>query len=329
VLARLGAAVGRATAAPPWTNVYGTARTLLALCTLGTITFSSTATLFRPALGVPPAPYCDGIAAGSIYCLVPGDALGVARLVSIAVLVLAASGWRPRWTAVPQWWVTASLAVSSTIPDGGDQIAGLATLLLLPLCLTDPRRWHWQAPPGPDHAGATPALRVVAWSAVLVVRVQVAGIYLQAAVAKFGVEEWADGTALYYWMTDPAFGAPGWAEGLVAPVITSSAVVALTYGAMLLELVLFTALVMPRQRWGPLLVAGLVFHGAIAVLMGLLSFGFAMAGCLLVYLRPADQPLRPPARLTAARLPARLAEPLSDLARRLPGRGVTVPKGTT
>lgn len=320
MLTRLGTTVERATAAPPWTNVYGTARSLLALCTLGTLLFSSTATLFRPALGVPPAPYCDGIAAGSIYCLVGPDQLWLARLVSIAVLIVVASGWRPRWTALPHWWVAASLAVSATIPDGGDQIAQLAALLLLPLCLTDPRRWHWQAAPAADSAAAAPHWRVLGWSSVLVVRVQVAGIYLQAAVAKFGVEEWADGTALYYWMTDPAFGAPGWAEPLVAPIITSSAVVVFTYGAMLLELVLFMALVMPRQRWAPLLVAGLVFHGAIALLMGLLSFGFAMAGCLLLYLRPVDRPLVLPSRLAALQLPDRLARPLAGLAGRLPRR---------
>lgn len=282
-------------AASPWSNVYGAARTFLALGTLGTLLFSSTSTLFRPALGVPPAPYCTGTGVVSPFCLVPEGQLELARWFSIAVLIVVASGWRPRWTAIPHWWVAFGFWTTTTIPDGGDQIAALLSLVLLPVALTDPRRWHWGRAPGPRADELVP--RIVALSALLMVRVQVAGIYLQAAMAKPAVEEWADGTAVFYWMTDPAFGLPGWAEPLLSPIITSRAVVLITFGSMLLELVLFMALTMPRRWWPPLLAAGLAFHTGIGLLMGLPSFTFSMAAALVLYLRPVDDVLALPSSL--------------------------------
>jgi hypothetical protein len=46
---------------------------------------------------------------------------------------------------------------------------------------------------------------------------------------------------------------------------------------------------MPRRTWKYLLPAGILFHVSIALMMGLLSFSIAMAGALILYLRPADQ----------------------------------------
>lgn len=75
----------------------------------------------------------------------------------------------------------------------------------------------------------------------------------------------------------------------------------LTWGAIILELVLAMALVMPKPAWKPLLAIGILFHIAIALTMGLTSFGFAMIAALLLYLRPAEQPL-------VSRVPDRLVE---------------------
>lgn len=293
MLTRINARAAAWCEASPWTNVYGAARTFLACCTLGTLLFSSTETLFRPALGVPPAPYCEGIGSISLFCLVPDGQLELARWLSVAVLLVVASGWRPRWTAVPHWWIAFGFWTTSTIPDGGDQIAALFALVLIPVALTDPRRWHW-GPAPVQQRDRELLLRLTGHSALIAARVQVAGIYLQASVAKPAVEEWADGTAVYYWMTDPSFGLPRWAEPLMTPVITSGAVVALTWGTVLLELVLFMALTMPRRAWPPLFWAGIAFHVGIGVLMGLVSFTMAMTACLLLYLRRVDRPLRLP-----------------------------------
>lgn len=299
MLSRLGAAAWGWAAVPPWTNVHGLARTLLAAGTASTLLFSSASSLFRPMHGVPDYPQCDALAGIGLFCLVPVEHLELARITAIALLLVAASGWQPRLTAVPHWWVTASLAASASIPDGGDQVSAVVTLLLLPIALTDRRRWHWTAPEPPasppDRVDRFTVAVLVAWSAALVIRVQVAGVYLQSSVAKLGVPEWADGTALFYWLRDPMFGAPGWAVGLVGAIIAHPVgVLALTWGPLVIEFALVLGLVARRRVRPYLLGAGIALHVSIGLLMGIWSFAIAMIACLVLFLRPLDQPVPAP-----------------------------------
>jgi antimicrobial peptide system SdpB family protein len=290
VLTRLGRACGRLLANDLWTNVYGLARTLLAFGTLGTLAFTSTPTLFAPVLGAPPAPHCAGAVRISLFC-VTSDQLGLGRLLAIAILLVVASGWRPRLTALPHWWVAFSVQASISIPDGGDQITAVLALLLLPVALTDGRRWHWAQPP-PDDNARRPYAALIAVAAMLLIRLQVAGVYLHASIAKLGVTEWADGTALYYWLNDPTFGTPLWLRDPARPVLSLGPLVAaLTWGTIALEFALAVGLFLPKRRWGPLLAGGLILHAGIAVLMGLPSFALAMFGALILFLRPWERPI--------------------------------------
>jgi antimicrobial peptide system SdpB family protein len=295
MLTRLGLAAHRWIAISPWTNVYGLARTLLALGTLGTLVFSPPAALFTPAAGLPAPPYCTGAGAISMYCVVPGGNLQLARLVSIAILVLAASGWRPRYTAMPHWWVAFSLQASISIPDGGDQVAAVLTLLLLPVALADRRRWHWGVASVDDDR---PSATLTAMAAMLLIRIQVAGIYLHASVAKLGTTEWRDGTALFYWLNDPSFGAPRWLRGILQPIITFGPTLAvLTWGTMVLEFALALGLFLAKRRWPPLLLGGIMLHGGIAIFMGLWSFALAMFAALILHMRPWERPFALPSAL--------------------------------
>ena len=293
----------RLAAASPWTSGYGAARSLLAAGTLLTLLANSPEGLFRPAADASPGPQCGDVAHAGLFCLMGRDGLGAARWIAVAILVAALAGWRPRWTAIPHWWVSFSYATSATIVDGGDQVTSVLTLLLLPVALLDGRRWHWSAPEtGEPATGRAELRRLVSHSALLVIRLQVAVLYFHAAVAKFGVREWADGTALHYWLNDPQFGAPGWLRPVVEPLVASSwGVSALTWGTLLVELALAFGLFLPRPAWRPLLVVGFALHGGIAVVLGLPSFALAMFGALLLHLRPPE-PLRLPA-LPAVRLP--------------------------
>lgn len=270
-----------------WSNVYGAARTLLALGTLITLLFTSPDILFGPAAGVGPGPQCAGRAAIGFFCALPVD-VDVLQPVAAVILVVVASGWRPRFTGLLHWWISFGINTSATALDGGDGVTAILTLLLVPITLLDGRKWHWE--PAWSAPETSPAHRIAAAS-WLALQLQVAFIYLHSALAKLGVEEWADGTALYYVLTDGAFGAPSWAQGLVLPLLDEAlVVVGLTWGTLALEAILGGAIFMPYRRKLPALRAGVLFHALIALTMGLVSFGLAMIAAVILYLRlPAHE----------------------------------------
>jgi antimicrobial peptide system SdpB family protein len=189
--------------------------------------------------------------------------------------------------------VTLSLQLSGKLIDGGDQIAANLTLLLLPVTLTDRRAWHWQPalPAREEGSLGDDVRRLAARSALVAIRVQVAGLYLHACLGKLSVQEWVDGTALYYWLQHPSVGAPGWLLAIVRPALASSFVVVLTWGVLALELGLAMGLfASERWRWW-LLRGGFALHGGIAVVHGLFSFALIMFGALLLFLHPEGRSL--------------------------------------
>jgi antimicrobial peptide system SdpB family protein len=290
-------AIGRFTerrlaAAAPFSNVYGLARTLLALGNAITLAFSHPTSIFRPAVGVHQVPLCAGIRGAGAFCVAThhGASLELARWIAVALLLVVATGWRPRFTGVLHWWLAWSLQANALLVDGGDQVAAMLTLILLPLTLIDAREWHWQPSPPRKYTVSDDVVRVVALGALFLARLQVAGIYFQAAVGKFAVTEWADGTALYYWLTDPGLGAPHWLAPHLARFLATPWVAPLTWSILLLECLLFVAFFLPKSRYRWLLLAGLGLHGGIVIIHGLVSFGCSMFAALLLYLRPMEEP---------------------------------------
>jgi antimicrobial peptide system SdpB family protein len=261
----------------PWTNVYGLARSVLAAATALTLVFSGTSTLFPVKPGAAGIGPCDGTHALGLFCSVPAPWLGVA------------SGWRPRLTGALHFVVAFSFHANAANLDGGDAVAAILALLLLPVTLTDPRRWHWDAPPAARGDARDDAARIVALFGLTMIRVQVAVIYFDACISKFGVEEWTDGTALYYWVDNPQIGAAPLVRAAMHPVLFSRAVALLTWSVLVAEYVLSAALVMPKRAWGWVLGVGLALHAGIAVIHGIISFSLTMAGALVLYLRPVER----------------------------------------
>lgn len=277
-----------ARAADPFTNVVGLARSLLALSTAGTLAFTRMDSLFRPAVGIGEAPMCGGPRAATLFCVSPS--LEVARWVAIALLLVVASGYRPRLTGMVHYWINAGIATTAIAIDGGDHVACDLSLLLLPVTLADDRKWHWSraVPPAPGLGGDVRLL--LARSALLMCRVQVAGLYLHAALGKLAVEEWVDGTAVYYWTSDPLMGSPGWLVKLLSPLLLSPAIAVVTWGVLALELALAMGLWVRPERRKYLLWGGLALHGSILFLHGLVSFVLIMFAALVLFLRPVDKP---------------------------------------
>jgi antimicrobial peptide system SdpB family protein len=300
MLTRLGQwARQRARDNVPWTNVYGLARTLLALGTAVTLAFTHTSYLFEPAAGIPSAPLCDSAARIGVFCLVAPARLELVRWLLVAALLVVASGWRPRFTALVHWWIAFSLQNNGVVLDGGDQATFVLVTLMLPLALTDQRPWHWTRPDestGLDLPVAEELRRMVGLFATTLLRIQVAAIYFHAAIGKFGVQEWTDGTAVYYYFRDPSFGATASVLTFINPILFHPwGVCAISWGTLAVEYMLSAALFMKKKYWRPLLILGLALHAGIIFVHGLVSFAFAMFAALVVYLRPFEEPFALPA----------------------------------
>ncbi|WPO76203.1 sporulation-delaying protein SdpB family protein [Streptomyces sp. KN37] len=281
---------GERLVAVPWTNVYGLARSLVALGTAGTLAFSSVDTLFRPVAVAGDFPSCSGATSVAVFCLADGDrtGLGWTKWLCVLVLLVVASGWRPRFTALPHAYVNYSVFAGIAISDGGDQIALILSMLFLFPALGDPRRWHWQAPPLQIDSPARRIWGFTGASGLVMVRLQMSFVYFNACVAKLPHAEWYDGTAMWYWSTNSSFGAPPWLDPMVRPVVSFSWGVALmTWVPLFIEIALAAALLLPQRLRYTVMSAGLLFHFSIGMMMGLWSFALAMAGGLVVLCLPA------------------------------------------
>jgi len=276
----------------PFTNVYGVARSLIALSTLLTLVFTRTDVLFRPASGVEDVPVCMGVRAAGTFCL-GAPHLDLVRWLSVLVLAVVISGWRPRYTGVLHAWVAFGFQANAITIEGGDQVGSIIALLLVPVTLLDDRKWHWLPRTSRALDERERTFRLVARVCFFLVRLQVAGIYFHAAVAKFAVPEWTDGTVLYYWLSHGSFGAPEWMMPVLRPLLLNGFIVATaTWGVLVVEYALSAGLLVHRKYWRVLLVLGIGLHAGIALLHGLVSFAITMFGALVLYLRPLDQSFR-------------------------------------
>lgn len=278
----------------PWSNVYGLARTLIASATGLILAINPTWVLFRPLSGEQGIVNCVVPIThnASLFCLARSH-LDFARIVAILILALVATGWRPRLTGVFHWWITFSFFASARVIDGGEQVASVLTLLLLPITLTDGRKWHW------EHRAATPVesdsmaiQRLIAWFAAIALQIQVAYIYLNACIEKLRVPEWLDGTMMYYVFRDSLLGAPHYLQGMLFTVSASPLVVMLAWPALLLELALGTNILMRGFIRRILFYCGVLFHCMIAIFIGIPSFGLIMIAALLLGVIPIGWDLR-------------------------------------
>ncbi|MEV6626567.1 sporulation-delaying protein SdpB family protein [Amycolatopsis sp. NPDC051106] len=273
--------VAAASVFEPRQRWFAAGRSLLALAELSVLLFTSDDALFLGTAQLPSGARCAGIRSVSFWCWTGGDpgAQPACRLVTCAVLVVTAVGYRPRWTCVPHWYVTFSLGAAMTVANGGEGVARIVTLLLIPLCLGDARQWQWTVPREPLPA----RWRGSAHVAGLVIRAQVTVVYLDSALSKVVVAEWRDGTALSEVILDPYYGAAPlwqhWAGALAGP---GPATVLLGWGTIIGELAIAVLLwAPPRARRAAAWIA-VPLHGGIMVLMGLVSFGAVMIGAVLL-----------------------------------------------
>ncbi len=269
-----------------YTSSLGLGRSVLALGNLTTLLFSSIYVLFPPYHLADLKRSVSGLERGNLFLLFNYNHIWIAYSIAVVILLIVISGIYPRVTCLLHAWVACSLYQSILIVEGGDQITEIISLLLIPICLFDPRKNHWSRLDN-DHRPFI--IRYFVYCALLFIQFQMAVLYLDAGVEKMRVDAWTEGTAVYYWFNHNVFGAPHWLRtGLAGGLSNSFFISSITWGVILLELFLFTAIFHKRRYKYVLFLFAIVFHFAIFLTHGLPSFGLSMYAGLIFYLWRMD-----------------------------------------
>ncbi|MBX4163798.1 sporulation-delaying protein SdpB family protein [Priestia megaterium] len=283
----------------PWTNVYGVARSIMALATALTLIFNDASIFFRPGSGGS-SPFCTNYTF-SIFCITPHNLfyLNIVRFVCIFLLLLVVSGWRPRFTGIIHWWICYSLQASALTIDGGEQASTVFTFLLIPITLLDSRKWHWQEVTTQESLLSKKQLyfRIFALITFVIIRIQIAILYFNSVVAKLFDEDWVNGTAVYYYAQNSMLGFPDILKKIFDFVLTSNLVVIPTWGTLIVQTIIFSALIAPKKLWKPILFIAVFMHEIFAIMLGLISFSMIMGSILILYLRPLEETFKFPSKI--------------------------------
>lgn len=267
-----------------WTNVYGLARSLIALGSFITLLFNDSTILFKPSAGVDVYPSC--VSGYSLFCIFQNNYfyLEIIRYICLFILFLVIIGWRPKLTAIPHWIIVYSLQNSLTVIDGGDQAAAVITFLLIPIALTDNRKWHWA-----KSYESNLQKKIIANISFFIIRVQVAILYFHSTIAKLGTREWIDGTAVYYFVNDHLIGFNSFFKFLFESFVQSPLIFIPTWGTLIVQTIIFGALFAPKRFWKPIFIIAILMHEIFALMLGLVSFSIIMSGLLVLYLIPKEK----------------------------------------
>lgn len=276
----------------PLTDVYSLARSFIALSTFSSLLFNNSGDIFKSAVGIEQVPICTEDASYSFFCIF-NNYLPFEYTVYIALifLLLVIIGFYPRYLCIPHYWIAVSYTGSATLLDGGDQVNTVLSLLLIPICLLDSRKWGYKIKK--NDININQIKNIFLWITFSVITLQVAIIYLNASIEKLKVSEWSNGTALYYYLTTPILGIPKYLEPLMLPLLTNPYfIVIMTYGTLIFEFLLFCSLFMNQSTKYIYFILGITFHFTIIIMLGLPTFFFSMVGALVLLLLPKKYTLR-------------------------------------
>ena len=211
--------------------------------------------------------------------------LWVTRFLAIAFLLIIISGYFMQLTCLVHFWITASLILIKPAYLGGDNINMLLTLLLIPVCMFDSRKNHWEL-----YIKVNNNTSFIQNLFLFFIKIQVAWIYFDSVFLKLHIKEWRDGSVLYYWFNHNFFGLAPPFSNWVSPVLERLPVaVSLAWGSLLFEIVLCIGFLFPGKiRW-VLLKWAIMFHFMILLIHGFALLFFAMSAALLLYLWPSNK----------------------------------------
>ncbi|AKI93537.1 sporulation-delaying protein SdpB family protein [Bacillus subtilis] len=269
----------------PWKNTYALSRSLLGFSTLLVLLFNSADILFSYSAN---NVTCENVYIPTAFCFANKYSISfeVIRYLMIFILALVVIGWRPRYTGFFHWYICYSIQTSALTIDGGEQIATVLSFLLIPVTLLDSRQNHWKIK---DINYDSFTKKIVLFYLVTIIKIQVFVIYLNAALERLKNKEWAEGTAIYYFFSDPVFGLPDYQLNLLNPLLESNYIVVFTWLVTIFELFLAASIISNIRIKRIALILGIIFHIGIIISIGIVSFGLIMISALIIYLHPIQK----------------------------------------
>ena len=271
-------------------NMYvfymGLARSLMAISTFLTLITNDERLLFknRFSLNNVNSATFKPFTNYNIFEIVSVEQLCILKWIICVFLLVVAIGWRPRFTGILHWYISYCFFTAAADIEGGDQIISIVTFLLIPICLLDNRKWHWINERIMLNNESAILKRIVSNTFFLLIKIQVAILYFHSALGKLEVQQWLNGTAIYYWINHPIFGISDWFKSTANYFFTNSYIAFIvSWGVIIFELVLAAGLLLNRKCFKQLFIAGVIFHFFIIIFHGLPSFFLAMFSMLTLY----------------------------------------------
>lgn len=268
-----------------FTNTYGLARTIIALGNLATFAFTNF-NLYFPKESFQTKPF--GFFPNFFYIFGQDNFL-YSQIISVLILLWVISGYLPQISGLLHAWLVFSFSTFSILIEGGDQISQIILILLIPVTLFDKRINHWFIKDYFQYKRPSFFIEF-SYSCLVMIQLQICVLYFFSFVEKFKGPEWRDGSAFYYWYNNHPFGANDFLHSILNTLINYKiSYVFITWGVLLLEVLLFTTFFISQKRKQIFFWFGFAFHFAIWIIHGLGSFYLAMVGGLIIYLLPLDK----------------------------------------
>jgi antimicrobial peptide system SdpB family protein len=216
----------------------------------------------------------------NLYLMMPQK---TANVVVVIFILAVMTGFLPQLTCWLHFWACFSFHNYFITLNGGDDLTLNLALLLIPLCLTDPRLNQWRTKQSEPRTANIPAT-----VGLVAIQLLVAWLYFDAWFFKILTPQWVDGTAVYYYLSHYRVGAPDWLRHFTELITTTQLVRLVTWAALALEFFLSVAIFFPFKYRKRLFVPAIIFHFLILVHLGLITFFIAISAALLLYLDNDD-----------------------------------------
>ncbi|MDO8998488.1 MAG: hypothetical protein Q7W45_01900 [Bacteroidota bacterium] len=206
--------------------------------------------------------------------------------VSIVVLIITILGYFPSIMGLLHFYVTASFSTHFSIfCDGGDYLTALITFLFIPITLTDNRINSWK--PFKETRFYNSFQRISIYINYNILKFLICIVYFHAATAKFHITEWYNGTAIYYFLSEPLSGNTFFVENYFFKALISNSffIALITWGTLIIEVLIAFMLFSNNIKLKKIVfILGMVLHLLIIPTFNIPAFSFRMIACLFFYL---------------------------------------------